>query len=170
MSFGMTQMMGSPMQLNKVIFHAWLTMKYKRKTNRAVYHITRLTSSLRASLNLLASVVMRDTSTPERKVGSLVFLWSEELSKNYQRTEVGLDKNKSLVPYGKNIFHLKITLCCQSFTSLVGIKETYILFQHGLEDNFLHRGVDVAHGDVVDEVTYKLQDSAGTHNRRHITV
>lgn len=67
-SSGMTQMMGSPMQVSRVIFHDWLTMKNRRKPKRAVYHMTRLSFSLSASLISLVSVVMRDTSSPERRV------------------------------------------------------------------------------------------------------
>lgn len=60
-------MMGSPMQESSVNFHDWLTMKYTRKTRRAVYHITRLSSSLRASLISLVLLVTWDTSSPGEK-------------------------------------------------------------------------------------------------------
>lgn len=66
-SSGMTQMMGRPMQVSSVIFHDWLTMKNNRKPKRAVYHITRLSFSLSASLMSLVSVVMRDTSSPKAR-------------------------------------------------------------------------------------------------------
>lgn len=66
-SLGITQMMGSPMHVSRVIFQDCITMKDKRKTNRAVYHMTRLSFSLSASLMSLVSVVTRDTSSPETK-------------------------------------------------------------------------------------------------------
>lgn len=59
-------MMGRLMQESSVSFHDWLTMKKRRKTRRPVYHMTRLSSSLSASLIVLVFVVTCDTSSPDR--------------------------------------------------------------------------------------------------------
>ncbi|TNN36199.1 hypothetical protein EYF80_053641 [Liparis tanakae] len=60
-------MTGRPMQVSRVIFQDWLTMKNRRKPNRPVYHIKRLNLSLSASLISLVSVVTRDASSPEER-------------------------------------------------------------------------------------------------------
>lgn len=62
-----TQMTGRLMQESRVSLHDWLTMKKRRKARRPVYHMTRLSSSLRASLIVLVFVVTCDTSSPERE-------------------------------------------------------------------------------------------------------
>lgn len=86
------------MQVSRVIFHDWLTMKNKRKPKRAVYHMTRLSFSLSASLISLVSVVMRDTSSPEKRALYVFNRWS----KSYvfwiftKSGSSGLDKNESM--------------------------------------------------------------------------
>lgn len=62
--FGMTRMTGSPMTVNRDSLQEQPTMNPKRKTTRAKYHISRLSFSLRDSLVVLVSVVIRDTITP----------------------------------------------------------------------------------------------------------
>lgn len=63
----MTQMMGRPMQVKSDSFQERLIMKQNRKMTLQKYHINKLSFSLKDSLMVLVSVVIRDTISPEVK-------------------------------------------------------------------------------------------------------
>ncbi len=63
----MIQMMGRPSAVKMHSLVDSSSMEPNRKMTRMKYHMSRLNFSLRDSLMVLVSVVMRDTMSPEQK-------------------------------------------------------------------------------------------------------
>lgn len=139
----MIQMMGRPSAVKMDSLVESSSMEPNRKMTRMKYHMSRLSFSLRDSLMVLVSVVMRDTMSPEQETVSV-----SACIKGQQQFYDKRHQCSALTEY----------VC--SFTCGSFIKEPNLLLQHRLEDESLDGRVYSAHGDVVDEITHKLTHSA----------